>query len=642
MTLSDLSKYPLVFLVAFFATYAITPLIRAFAFYIGAVDRPETRRLNIREIPSAGGLAVFVGFHLACAVAFLLPATPLQGSLTLVWWQSLLPVSSLVLLIGLCDDVIGFRAITKLLLQIGAAIIVYLLDIRVGKILGVELYPLLDAAVTVFWILAVTNAFNLIDGMDGLATGLACIASIGIGSSFFFRHQPGDVLIALAITGACVAFLRYNFYPAKIFLGDAGSLFIGFTLAVMALSTASKGTMLASVGVPLLALGVPIFDTMLAVWRRSVRGLLRRAEGQGEHTGIMHFDMEHVHHRLLRAGLTQRRAALALYGVNAALVVVGLLSLLYRSHAVGIFLISFLVGTYIIVRHIAHTELWDSGSALLKGLRRPRYWLIGAMVYPLVDFLLLGVAIAAAISLSRYTVITVQEMKEAFVSLVPIWCTPPFIALCITGTYSRVWSRARVSEFTFLSLSIAAGALVAKSIATFLGNPALQLWRIEVVLFVALASVGITGVRALPRVIEDMMALFSARIRGEVSGTRHVLIYGAGARCPVYLRNLSVALLDTPRPVRVVGLLDDDRNLRKRLVSGHRVLGGIDNLWDILTSTRVDEIVVTTRSLDIEKKSILLSFAKRYGITVTEWFPREEHFFIPPIHQRAPETRAAM
>ena len=155
-------------------------------------------------------------------------------------------------------------------------------------------YPgYLNLVVTVAWILILVNAFNLIDGMDGLAVGLAVISSCGIAGSLLFRHLPGDALILIGLIGSCLAFLRYNYYPAKIFLGDSGSMFLGFTLATIALGTASKGTAMATIGIPLLAVGVPIFDTILAIWRRSVRGIMKISNKAFAEDMVMKPDLDH-------------------------------------------------------------------------------------------------------------------------------------------------------------------------------------------------------------------------------------------------------------------------------------------------------------------------------------------------------------
>ena len=241
MNFETLLKYPAVFFVAFATVFALVPKISAIALRIGAVDLPGPRRLHQQPIPRIGGIAVFAGFHFACALRFLLPwGHPTTGSLTTSWWMSYLGVSAFLLAVGVADDLRGLKPISKLLYQIAGACIMFALDVRVGNILGIDLPIIVDLGVTVLWFLAITNAFNLIDGMDGLAAGLASIAAAGIMGSFLFRQLPGDALVMVALLGACLAFLRFNFNPASIFLGDGGSMFLGFTLASVALSTGSK------------------------------------------------------------------------------------------------------------------------------------------------------------------------------------------------------------------------------------------------------------------------------------------------------------------------------------------------------------------------------------------------------------------
>src|SRR5262249_46463291 len=161
-----------------------------------------------------------------------------------------------------------------------------------GKFFGIQFPWWLDSILVVVWLLGVINAFNLIDGLDGLASGLACISAFGLCGIFMIEHLPGNVLILMGLIGACLAFLRYNLHPASIFLGDTGSMFLGFMLGTISLQTCTKNTFLLSMTIPMLVLGVPIYDTMLAIWRRSVRGmwLAKDASGQNRRRGLMQPD----------------------------------------------------------------------------------------------------------------------------------------------------------------------------------------------------------------------------------------------------------------------------------------------------------------------------------------------------------------
>ena len=253
----------------------------------------------------------------------------------------------------------------------------------------------------VVWIVAVINAYNLIDGLDGLASGLAIISATGLCGILFLGNLPGVVLVLAALMGACLAFLRYNFHPATIFLGDTGSMFIGLILGVVSLQTFTKDTFVLSMAIPLLVLGVPIFDALLAIWRRSVRRLIKGREpgGTAKRSGIMSPDLEHLHHRLLKSGLSTRRVALILCGTNAAFIVFGLLMTSFQSHASGIFLLALLAAAYVLLRHMAVIELRETGGVLLAGLRRPTHALLKSLAYPVWDMVCMAGALAIAMRL---------------------------------------------------------------------------------------------------------------------------------------------------------------------------------------------------------------------------------------------------
>src|ERR1022692_3343530 len=346
----DFDKYIAAFLTALVVTYRLTPLVRALAGRFGIVDLPNERRPHKHPTARGGGLAVIVGVYAACFLALAFPAGTRPGGFDLHWWLSFLPSSLILLVIGLVDDIRGLGPWKKLAGQVAAALLVCLSGTHFGKLFGYELPPLLDAILVVVWIVAVINAYNLIDGLDGLASGLAIISATGLCGILVLGDLPGVILILVALMGACLAFLRYNFHPATIFLGDTGSMFIGFILGVVSLQTFTKNTFFLSMTIPLLVLGVPIYDALLAIWRRSVRRFVsgRELVGAAKPSGIMTADVEHLHHRLLKAGLSSRRVATILCITNAALVVFGLLITTFQSRASGIFLLALLAAVYVL------------------------------------------------------------------------------------------------------------------------------------------------------------------------------------------------------------------------------------------------------------------------------------------------------
>lgn len=607
-------KYIAVFAAAALTTLVLTPLVRRLALALNLVDLPGQRRVHSQPVPRLGGLAVFAGFHVAAAVVFLPAWREFGGNLNLAWWQKFFVVSAWITFVGVVDDVRGIRPWVKLTGQIIAAVLAYFCDMRFGVVLRIPMPPVVDLAMTVFWILAITNAFNLIDGIDGLAAGLALIAALGMAGGLLLRHMPADVLVLLGLVGACAGFLRYNFHPASIFLGDSGSMFLGFTLAVIALSSSSKGAAMASIGVPLLAVGVPLFDTILAVWRRFVRGILN---GNGK-AAIMQADMEHLHHRLTKSGMSQRRVATVLYILGVFLVGVALLGLAWQTYAIGIYLVAFVAGAYVVVRHLARVELWDSGSALLYGLRRPPGKTAAVILYPAVDVAILSGCLAAALWLT-WEEPSVITFKYAWLHAAPIWVGFSFIAMFVARTYQRVWSRARIGEFLLLGIAMFLGVMAGVAFMVMEGEALDRTLILRALLYFGMSLPIVSGVRMVSRMLQDVMD-FSARHPSLAiyRDCHNAMIYGAGVRGILFMRQRSAKYPGAGDRRRIVGILDDDTNMHGRLAYGYPVRGGIDRLESLVKRYAVKEVVVTAK-LKPEVLRRLRAIAYRQNLILTEW-----------------------
>jgi len=296
-----------VFLLALAVSAAATPIIRGLARRWGIVDRPDERKVHRRkDIPRLGGVAIFLG--LACGLVVI----ALKGELG-SGAVGLLLGSSIVFAVGVVDDVRGLRPWTKLAFELAAAFVVYHFGIRVEFIgnpltgepvsVGLLAFPL-----TALWLLLIANAVNLLDGLDGLAAGIVSIVALVMAIAPLRQGYGLDsALLALALGGAAMGFLPYNFNPASIFMGDGGSLTLGFGLAAAAVIGRQKGAVGGLVFVPLLALAVPLIDTTMSVLRRARAG-----------KGIFSPDMGHIHHRMLSLdpGRNQRRVVVTLYGMT--------------------------------------------------------------------------------------------------------------------------------------------------------------------------------------------------------------------------------------------------------------------------------------------------------------------------------------
>ncbi len=307
--------YPLLFLVALLATLLATPLAKCIAQHLGAIDKPDERRINKVPIPRMGGIGIALG--LVAAVAVQVAGTKLLGWPTVfvphmqlqgVDYKLLTIAVVIVFLTGAIDDVRNLKPRQKLLGQILAACVAAASGLVIGNVANpftAELIPIgwLAYPITVVYLVAFTNVINLIDGLDGLAAGITAISCAAMFYLSYEAHQIDAAVLACILAGCCLGFLRYNFNPASIFMGDCGSNMLGFLLGVIALLGVNRVAAATTLIVPLVIAGVPIIDTFAAIVRR------RRG-----HTSISQADTGHIQHRLIKQGFDQRQAALMIYG----------------------------------------------------------------------------------------------------------------------------------------------------------------------------------------------------------------------------------------------------------------------------------------------------------------------------------------
>lgn len=311
--MNNFKTYLAVLVMSALASFLLTPLARKLAFKWNAIDQPDPRKVHKVPMPRLGGLAVFGGF---CApwLAFYL----LDNRVTATFqnyeklFLALMIAASLMLLLGVADDVKGLNAKQKFSFQIMTALALYfggyqitLLSNPFGDAIALGWLAL---PVSVLWIVGVTNAINLLDGIDGLATGVTVCISLSLAVINIVNDNILVALLTLCLAGACLGFLPHNFSPAKIFLGDSGSLFIGLVLSGIGIISLFKVTTAAIVIVPVMLFGIPLFDTTAVFFGRLMRG-----------DPLFKADKTHLHHRLLHMGMNHRQASLLLYAVSAAL-----------------------------------------------------------------------------------------------------------------------------------------------------------------------------------------------------------------------------------------------------------------------------------------------------------------------------------
>lgn len=620
----DAVKYFLALLGGGLLSWGLTPLCIWLAPRMGAVDQPAARRVHARPTPRNGGIAVFLAVQGVLALWFLvLDGTRFSTVISQHTWLVFLGASSALVLVGVIDDVFGVRPILKFGGQIAtSAWILSQTELSVGQFLGLELPFWVEFSVGLFWYLLLINAFNLIDGMDGLCSGLAAISCFGIAVSFAIQGHAADAVFALTLMGACLGFLVYNFHPAKIFLGDTGSMFIGFSLATFTLPTA-KSVALISLVTPLLVVGVPVFDTALAVWRRSMRSAMDRVLGAERVRHIFAPDREHLHHRLLDAGLSQKAVARVLYGMAFALVVAALLGDLLVDAGGSVYLVGIIALVYVIVRHLVHIELWDTGMLLLEGMARPKNRALRPLLYLIWDVLVVGVSVISAYFLlphesEGFGKASSVDARYFQVFLATLATMIPSVTLA--GGYQRVWSRSGLFDFLALYAGLAVGVGLHLGSAYWVQGP---LERIDVGRALLLGSFVFVGV-TMGRSVGQVTKLSIVRARQSQSVTREqetahrLILYGAGENALLLLKQLRMRHPTASVGQRILGFIDDDVSLRRRYVKGYQVLGTLDELDSIAKAKEPNEVVVCQRILP-ERLEQLRALSRSRGFLLSRW-----------------------
>jgi UDP-GlcNAc:undecaprenyl-phosphate GlcNAc-1-phosphate transferase len=319
--LSNIYEYIITFALAFIIAFSATPIARKIAFRFGVIDVPkDDRRMHSKPIALMGGLAIVTGFVFSLVFDLVTVSNIIT---TFKEFTGLIAGIAVIVFMGILDDKKKLRPRIKLAFQLAAAIVVVMIsDTKISRLTNpfgnpayLEFSPIISYPLTILWIVGITNAINLIDGLDGLAAGVSSISSLSL---FFISMLRQDLvspqiaaytaLITAALSGSTLGFLPFNFNPAKIFMGETGAAFLGFTLGVISIQGVMKSYAAISIAIPLLVLGLPLIDTLFAIVRRIVT---RKSVAQA--------DRRHFHHRLMDMGLSQRQSVLIMYTVSGTL-----------------------------------------------------------------------------------------------------------------------------------------------------------------------------------------------------------------------------------------------------------------------------------------------------------------------------------
>lgn len=609
VTMITVEDAALIFLLPLILSFVLSPLVIKFAHMIGAVDLPNERKIHQRPTPRLGGLAVFGSLFVALGVLHtsLMDRPPFTELPAVSSW--LLGSLMLVFGLGIWDDIRALNPGRKFLVQLVAAAIVVASGVRIGTVsdpFGAGVFDLgvLSIPVTLIWIVGITNAFNLIDGLDGLASGIAVIAALTIGA---IAYQVGDgrtIVLVLALSGALAGFLPYNFNPAKIFLGDSGSLVIGFTLAVASIQTSTKGTTAFAVVVPILALGLPIMDTMLSMARRVLHSLLPGVTSEGGLWGKLHGmflpDKQHIHHRLIALGFSHRTVVLIMYAVSCVFGVGAFLVTMTNTYA-SLILIATALAMLAGIRHLRYKEM----AILRNGVLLPLYeWpVMNRTIFQ--GFLDMGFcAIAYVIAVALTNAPTSSE--ERLVNVLPAVCGVQLAVFSLTGLYKGTFRYLGIGDVLKITKSVvlAVGAMAAV-LPLLNAVPGAPDMTMVVTNFYLLLSC-IVGSRVSYHILNYLF-------RRESGRGRRALIYGAGANGVITLQRILQEDMEDWQPL---GFLDDDPNLEGKQINGFPIFGGHWKLSQLLKKHEIEGILIASDTLKPEILSRVKQTAQEAGVEV--------------------------
>ena len=343
-----MTTYLTSFIVSFVFVCAVTPVLIKLGIRFGFVDQVNQRKIHRGVIPRIGGIGISLGTLLPIFLLCFFFTTGVgirTESNMILYFGGGLAIS----LLGLFDDIKGINAKIKMLFQIVIAVmatmhgaLIQSLPMPWGRLeLGIFGYVL-----TVFWIIGIINAFNLIDGMDGLSSGITLFSSLTLAMLAIANGYLPTALVALALAGAVTGFLIYNFNPARIFMGDSGSMFIGYILAILSLRNQSKAHAVVSIMVPIIAMGLPILDTTLAVMRRIMR-----------HQSIFAADKQHIHHFILSLGFNQRKTVLILYSISILFTILAMVMIFNKNIDTFLIVLIFAILVFVIIKKLGYIEM---------------------------------------------------------------------------------------------------------------------------------------------------------------------------------------------------------------------------------------------------------------------------------------------
>lgn len=607
-------------LLPFVLSLGLTVLVRRLAPRLGALDQPDPRKVHLTPIPRLGGVAIFLSFCLSLAVLsiFIVP-------LHILWehalWKTTGALLALLLIvtIGAIDDRKSLKPAPKFLVQVVSAVMLYFVGFHIAVFTNPfhsKLIQLgwLDLPLTVLWIVAVTNAINLIDGLDGLASGVAIISAGTVLTISLIHGLMLESVIILIFIGSILGFLRYNFHPAKIFMGDSGSLFLGFSLAVFSIQGSAKVSTAFTMLVPVLILGLPLIDTTVAMIRRYLRWFLPSENARSMDSSLLEKlssiflpDRSHIHHKLLEMGFSHRNTVLTLYGVSlffGSLAV--MLSINHDRSTIFLLFISLLLFLYTGFKVLKYREMdiFHNGIFLRFYNRyllpKGNLWKVMDLFFIIGSFMLAMFLVSPGNSPGLYP---------------PVFFSPTFLLSIFLLQYAVFWVgglyRKSILQIGLADvvriIQIVIQSVLLSSLVVYVAVLDHYPFNFFLLDFYLLLSC-ITGSRIGFHILTDLFQ----RYRDEMK--EKILIYGANFNGILLLHQL---LSQKETWLEPIGFLDDNPDLEGKNIHGFPVFGGHWRLARLLTKLPVKQIILcTTPSPEIYKR--LQVIASSRGITILE------------------------
>jgi UDP-GlcNAc:undecaprenyl-phosphate/decaprenyl-phosphate GlcNAc-1-phosphate transferase len=565
--------------VSFVLALAFTPLVRALARRWGFVAKPKTDRWHKRPTAMMGGVAIW----LAVIITFLTLVPHTSAGWVVAGGASFL------FLVGLIDDWLHVKPYQKLIGQvIGAAAVV-----NYGLVLPWTRSLPANMVITIFWLIGITNAINLLDNMDGLATGIAAIASAFLTLNFINSGQMTEALMTGVFTAGLIGFLVYNSNPASIFMGDSGSMFIGFFLAGSALINVAGGrsrSFVPVLAVPILVLFIPIFDTTFVTILRKLSG---RAASQG--------GRDHTSHRLVALGLSEKRAVLLLYALAA---VSGVLAVLVRSIKpdVSIALLAiFTLGLTFLGVYLAGVKGYDEEAEVGASREQALYAFLIDFSYKrrifevLLDVVLITLSYWAAYAI-QFGPFSDSPAWKLFLRTLPVLVVMRLAAFLMFGVYRGIWRYTSMDDLFTFAKAVVAGSVVSMLIILFkfrFQGFSRAVFLIDAMVMLLLLAASRIAFRFFRTVLPAAKA----------DKGRRVLIYGAGDAGELLLREL---LNNRELRCAPVGFMDDDKTKHGKLIHGFRVFGGNGLLAKIVTEQAVEQVLISSPRISDERIAEIL------------------------------------